>query len=210
MRKSLLRRPSPALAVAFLALLVALGGTAYAGISIPKNSVGSKQLKKGAVTNAKIKSSAVTTGKIDSGAVTASKINASGLTVPNALYANSAGSATKATTATTAADATIADSLGGVQYEVAGAVNNPPSTQSGSLVECPSGTFVVGGGGITTGGIDESISSSYPADFHSSIPNAWSLTMNNTNATTTYTYNVYAICAPLSNPVPYLARLARK
>lgn len=108
MRKSLLRRPSPALAVAFLALLVALGGTSYAALSVPKNSVGTKQLKNNAVTAAKLAGGAVGTAKITNGAVTASKINTSGLTVPDALYANSAGSATNATTATTATNATNA------------------------------------------------------------------------------------------------------
>jgi hypothetical protein len=41
--------------VAFLALLVALGGTSYAAITLPANSVGTKQLKKNAVTGKKVK-----------------------------------------------------------------------------------------------------------------------------------------------------------
>jgi hypothetical protein len=48
-------RPSPALIVAVVALIVALGGGAYAAISVPKNSVGTKQLKDGAVTPSKVK-----------------------------------------------------------------------------------------------------------------------------------------------------------
>jgi len=43
--------------VALLALFIALGGAAYAATQLPKNSVGTKQLKKGAVTKAKIKKS---------------------------------------------------------------------------------------------------------------------------------------------------------
>jgi hypothetical protein len=49
------RMPSPAMMVAFLALLVALGGTSYAAITLPANSVGTKQLKKNAVTGKKVK-----------------------------------------------------------------------------------------------------------------------------------------------------------
>jgi hypothetical protein len=41
--------------VALLSLTVALGGTSYAAIKLPKNSVGSKQLKKNAVTGSKVK-----------------------------------------------------------------------------------------------------------------------------------------------------------
>ena len=49
------RRPSPALVVACLALAVALGGTGYAAIVLPANSVGTKQLRNGAVVAAKVK-----------------------------------------------------------------------------------------------------------------------------------------------------------
>src|SRR5579859_4539792 len=48
------RRPSPALVVALVALFVALGGTSYAAFSLPKNSVGTAQIKSQAVTKAKI------------------------------------------------------------------------------------------------------------------------------------------------------------
>lgn len=50
--------------IAYLALFVALGGTAYAA-SLPANSVGTKQLKTSAVTTGKIKPDAITTGKIE-------------------------------------------------------------------------------------------------------------------------------------------------
>jgi hypothetical protein len=93
MRKSLLRRPSAALVVACVALFVALGGGAYAAFNLPKNSVGSKQIKNGAVVNSKLANNSVATGKIRNGAVTASKINATGLTVPNATNATNATNA---------------------------------------------------------------------------------------------------------------------
>lgn len=54
MRAILRHRPSPAMVVACIALTVALGGTSYAAIRLPANSVGTKQLKKGAVTKKKI------------------------------------------------------------------------------------------------------------------------------------------------------------
>jgi hypothetical protein len=48
-------RPSPAMVVGCIALGVALGGTSVAAIqALPKNSVGTKQLKNGAVTKKKI------------------------------------------------------------------------------------------------------------------------------------------------------------
>jgi hypothetical protein len=50
--------------VAYLALFMALGGTAYAA-SLPANSVGTKQLKTSAVTTAKVRSDAITTAKVE-------------------------------------------------------------------------------------------------------------------------------------------------
>jgi hypothetical protein len=55
MREIRLRRPSPALVVACLALAVALGGTSYAAIVLPANSVGTIQLRNGAVTSLKVR-----------------------------------------------------------------------------------------------------------------------------------------------------------
>jgi hypothetical protein len=49
------RRPSPALVISVIALVVAMTGTGYAAITLPKNSVGTKQLKKNAVTSSKVK-----------------------------------------------------------------------------------------------------------------------------------------------------------
>jgi hypothetical protein len=48
---------SPATVISFIALIVAMGGTGYAAISIPKDSVGTAQLRNGAVTRQKIASS---------------------------------------------------------------------------------------------------------------------------------------------------------
>lgn len=54
MKRLIRHRPSPAMVVALLALFVALAGTSYAAVSLPKNSVGARQLKKGAVTPPKV------------------------------------------------------------------------------------------------------------------------------------------------------------
>src|SRR3954453_23873514 len=52
--------PSPAMAVAFVALLVAIGGTSYAVVRLPAKSVGTAQLKSNAVTGAKVANDALT------------------------------------------------------------------------------------------------------------------------------------------------------
>jgi hypothetical protein len=45
-----MKLPSPALVVATAALFVALGGTSYAVMSLPKNSVGSAQIRDGSIS----------------------------------------------------------------------------------------------------------------------------------------------------------------
>jgi hypothetical protein len=60
--------------MATLAMFVALGGVSYAAITLPANSVGTKQLKNKAVTTKKLKNKAVTGKKIASNAVTSGKV----------------------------------------------------------------------------------------------------------------------------------------
>lgn len=71
-------RPRPRLSyanvVATLALFVALGGAATAATSLPRNSVGPKQLRNGAVTAKDLRKNAVRRNKIAPKAVTVGKI----------------------------------------------------------------------------------------------------------------------------------------
>jgi hypothetical protein len=55
--------------VALLALFVALGGSSYAALQVPNNSVGSKKLKNNAVTTNKIKNGAVNSNKVKNGSL---------------------------------------------------------------------------------------------------------------------------------------------
>ncbi len=73
-RRLRLRRPSPALAVACLALFVALGGVSYAAVALPAGSVGARELRAGAVTTPKLRNRAVTTAKLRNDSVTSAKI----------------------------------------------------------------------------------------------------------------------------------------
>lgn len=84
------RRPSHATVVAYLALFVALGGTAIAASTLGGNTVGPRQLRRNAVTTAKIKNQAITAAKIKAGTLTGAQVNPTSLgTVPVAQTANS-------------------------------------------------------------------------------------------------------------------------
>lgn len=149
--KRRLRTPSPAFVISLIALFIALGGTTYAATSLPRNSVGTKQLKKNAVTSPKIKN----------GAVTASKLNTKGLQVPWALHAMDATYASTAASATNADHATSSDQLGGLaaaayQRRVSGTCFTAVSSinQDGG-VGCATGVVLPFDKLISSGGFDD-------------------------------------------------------
>jgi hypothetical protein len=77
--------------MATIAVFIALGGTSYAALKLPKNSVGSKQIKKNAVVAAKIKNGAVTGPKIAGGAITGTQVKEGSLTGANVLDGSLSG-----------------------------------------------------------------------------------------------------------------------
>ena len=48
-------RPSPSLVISFVALFVAMAGTGYAALKLPKNRVGRAQIKRNVVSSSKVK-----------------------------------------------------------------------------------------------------------------------------------------------------------
>jgi hypothetical protein len=136
------RTPSPAMCVALAGLFVALGGTTWAAVSLPRNSVGPDQLKSNAVTGPKVKDHSLT--GID--------INLSRLgVVPTAAQAARAEFSTHATSADSATHATTADASG-IAYstflETAGQLPSAPTTIVSLKV--PAGSYVL----IAKGQID--------------------------------------------------------
>ena len=153
------RRPSPAMAVAFVALLAALSGTAVAlpgkntvdSGDLKKNAVKAPDIARNAVTGPKIRNGAVTRSKIRNGAVNGQKVQDDSLTgtdinestlgqVPSAASANSANNANNANNATTANNA---NNLGGA----------PPSAYATRLwaVVDETGALVRGAGAVSAG-----------------------------------------------------------
>jgi hypothetical protein len=110
--------------MATVAVFIALGGTGYAAIHLPRNSVGRSQLRRHAVSNSKLAVGAVTASRVRSNALGGAQINESKLgTVPSALAAGAAQSA---------GSAANADRLNGV-------------TAAQLRVACPGGTIAYAG-----------------------------------------------------------------
>ena len=64
--------------VTILAFIV-LGGGAYAAVKLPRNSVGSKQIKASAVTRAKIANGAVDGSKVADGSISGGDLSSAAL-----------------------------------------------------------------------------------------------------------------------------------
>jgi hypothetical protein len=77
------RRPSPALVVAMAAFVVALAGTGYAALKLPRNSVGSRQIRKNAVTSTKVKNSSLLASDFKAGQLPAGARGPQGLAGQN-------------------------------------------------------------------------------------------------------------------------------
>ena len=67
--------PGPAMAVALVALFMAMGGSAYAGAKLSKNSVTNKTIKNNAVTGKKVKNGSITGADIKADSLTGAQIS---------------------------------------------------------------------------------------------------------------------------------------
>jgi hypothetical protein len=128
--------------VATIALFVALGGGAFAAITLPKNSVGSKQIKRNAVNGKKVKNRSLSGADIN-----LSKLGK----VPSAVAADRATSADHATSADNATTAGSASTAG--TASTADTATNIVPPEAWHQVGTPGEpTFVAGAGNEVPGG----------------------------------------------------------
>ena len=136
--------PSPAMIVACMALVVALGGVSYAAVVLPANSVGTTQVKKSAITGAKIGKNAVTGAKVKNGTLMAGDFMA------GQLPAGPQGP--KGDMGIQGAPGLPGPAgVSGWQRVLSQPVAVGPGLINGSTATCPAGKKVLGGGFITSG-----------------------------------------------------------
>lgn len=113
MRRLRPSRPSPAMAVALLALFVALGGSAVAASGQISRLINGTSIKRGTLPGDRLKRGTVKGDRIARRTLTGTQVNVARLgTVPKAKAADTAA---RATNATTAQNAVNAASVGGLQ-----------------------------------------------------------------------------------------------
>ena len=179
-----LRRPSPALVVACTALALVLGGTAFASaLAVPRNSVGTAQLRNGAVTTKKLASSAVTSAQVRNGSLLRVDFR------PGQLPAGPVGPQGPPGPAGSAG-------ISGLQ-RVDVTTSSSSANSKSLLVTCPSPKKAIGGGArvLGTGASRVSIVANFP----DSSGTQWDATANEVVATSqAWQLQAYAVCANVS------------
>jgi hypothetical protein len=125
--------------VALLALFVALGGTSYAAVQPPANSVGTKQIKKNAVTSAKVKNGSLRSADFAAGQLPAGAAGRAGPAGP-AGPQGAAGPQGPKGDKGDKGDPFLPSVL-----EESGNSANDSTTPKSTTVSCPDGTLAVGG-----------------------------------------------------------------
>jgi hypothetical protein len=154
MRRNINRRPSPAMAVAFVALLAGLSGTA---VALPgANTVDSGDIRNGAVKGKDLRRNAVTSPKIKNSAVASSDVRNDGLTGTD-INEGTLGQVPSA------ASAGVANSLASGDVNAA-TVANPPGMLTTVEASCDAGLKGISAGLKVENPANQFLVDLYPVD----------------------------------------------
>ncbi|HEY1520218.1 MAG TPA: hypothetical protein VGF91_27590 [Solirubrobacteraceae bacterium] len=180
------RRPSAAMVVAIVALVVAASGTAVAATKLVS---GDSLIKKNSLSGNRLRAHTVSGKQIKLGSLG---------TVRNAAHATTADTATNATQAANATNATTAGSapIAKLTYVTTSFAVPGDGTTTTGTASCPSGTDATGGGSNIDDTTDGIFFGSFPAG-----KTGWSATYQDFGGMPA-TGTVYAICAPAASTAP--------
>jgi hypothetical protein len=174
--------PSPALIVACISLVVALGGVSYAAVALPKNSVGSAQVINGSLQKADLSKKAVAALR---GAKGAQGIpGPTGATGPQGLQGIPGIQGPKGDKGDPGATNVTVREL---------TRSLAPGQTDGAFEYCNSGERATGGGADTSADAGMAMTQSRPDPF-TGTPNGWWAEAYNGTASTQQLH-VYAICS---------------
>ena len=182
------RRPSPALVIACLALLVSLSGTGIAAVNaLPRGSVGPAQLQTGAVNSLKVRDSSLKL--LDFAAAERAKLKGDpGPAGPQGAKGDKGDKGDRGPKGDTGAQG--APGISGLT--IVTKTNSSTAGSQGVSVSCPAGTRVLGGGGgTTTPGAGVSVRNSFPLPGNA----GWIVVAEATRPGSGWSYTVDAVCA---------------
>ena len=174
--------------MATTAVFLALGGASYAAVAIPKDSVGTAQLRAHAVTAAKVKKGTLLPsdfkpGQLPRGATGATgAIGATGAQGPQGPQGQPG--------------ATGSPGLSNYQIVTSDVQLAFADSEDGVFEACPANTEVIGGGVDNDSGSSSiDVHSSYP----SADPDGWQVFVDNNSSSGFETFTAYAICATVGS-----------
>ena len=191
------RRPSPALILASLALLIALTGTSYATVlNVPDGSVTTAKIKNGAVTTPKLKNDAVSIDKLAANAVTAAQVKNGSLLKEDFKSGQLPAGPPGPQGPRGVPGPKGAPGISGLQ-RVDAATSASSANSKAVVATCPSGKRVVGGGAQVTGSGSNkvSINQSFP-DSNGDRWNGNAVEVVATGAS--WQLQVYALCVTVN------------
>ncbi len=123
-----------------LALFVALGGTSYAAVKFPNNSVGTAQIKTNGVGSSEIKSNSITSPKVKDGSLLAKDFKAGQLPAgPKGDKGDTGSQGLQGIQGP-------AGAFGAITVERVDAAVPDTGVATGIIATCPAGTKAIGGG----------------------------------------------------------------
>jgi hypothetical protein len=184
-----LRRPSPALVVACLALLVSLSGTGIAAVNaLPRGSVGPAQLRTGAVTSIKVHDASLKL--LDFAASERAQLKGdTGPAGPQGPKGDKGDKGSKGDTG--------AQGLQGIPglsgYALVEKSQSTTASSMGIQVSCPSGKRPIGGGGGTsTPGAGVTMRNSFASG------STWLVVVDAKSPGSGWSYTAKAVCATVA------------
>lgn len=177
------QRLSPSLVISCLALFVALSGTGYAVVVLPKNSVGTKQLKKNSVVSAKVRDGSLRAHDFAAGQLPPATAGATGAQGPPGEQGQQGFSS--------------------LRYIRGAWITLPPNDEASDEILCPEAEHVVGGGVLSNynEGGDPVMTSGY---VNSSFPpdtSSWFVSVWNPTDDPDFAFQAWAVCAPAAEVV---------
>jgi len=161
--------------VAFIALLLALGSSAYAQLTIPRNSVGNVQLKRNAVTSSKVRNRSLLATDFRAGQLPVGPAGPQGPVGPRGLEGPAGPPGPAGAT-----NVTVVES---------GAELSP-------VAVCPAGRVATGGGGSVTDNTWYLYASRPVAPVAGGPPTAWTVSASDTGPPgTPQPATAYVVCA---------------
>jgi Collagen triple helix repeat (20 copies) len=181
------RRPSAGVVLSIVALFVALGGSSYAAVSLPKASVGAPQIKQSAVSTKKVLDGSLLAKDFKQGEIPAGPQGPQGAPGPQGLQGPQGEQGPRG--------ATGSPGISGYQVVTGSDVDVANGVSAQLTVRCPAGKRVMGGGYSTTTSTGITLNRSGAS---TSTGDGWFVRITN-NSGERRTVNGQAICVTVAS-----------